>query len=393
MMSLEFSAEQRLLRQVVREYAEAELAPRYRERDRNSQFPRDAWRKLAGLGITGLAVSEECGGSAGGGGSSYVSIGIVAEELARCDHSASYFMLIVPIVGELLDRHGSEAVRKQWLAPFISGDALVGLGLTEPAGGSDAGSLRMRATATSDGYRITGEKSGVTMTMDLDAMIIFARTRREDQDTGITAFLVPMDAPGVARGRIEDMGARSIGRGIVAFDDVWISADNRIGAEGDGLRGVLKGFDCTRVILALMSIGAALKSVEETIDYARTRTSFGRPIGANQGVQFPIAEHYSKLDMARLYCYHTLALRDAGHPHTREAAACKWLGPELAAAAIHDCMILHGHYGWTTELPLELRLRDVIGTEIADGTPQIAKAVVARELIGRDIVRLDGTVA
>lgn len=387
-MNFEFTEEQEALRAAVRSYAEAELAPRYRERDRAAEFPFDVWRKLAEMELTGLAVSEANGGNPGG----YVSIGIVAEELARHDHSSSYFMLIVPIVGELLDKWGSERARKDWLDGFLAGTSVIGLAVTEASGGSDAASMRTRAIWTGDGYRLTGEKSGVTMTMAAHAMIVFARTFVDGADRGITAFLVPMDAAGVSRSPIDDMGTRSIGRGIVAFDDVFVPLDHRVGEDGDGFKGVMVGFDCTRVILALMSIGAAMKSIDETIELVRQRESFGRPLAANQGVQFPIAEHYTKLEMARLYCYRALWLRDQGRPHTREAAACKWIGPELSAAAIHDCMILHGHYGWTRDLPLELRLRDVIGTEFADGTPQIAKAVVARELLGRKYVRLDGSV-
>ncbi|WP_432841508.1 acyl-CoA dehydrogenase family protein [Dactylosporangium sp. CA-092794] len=387
-MNFEFTPEQQMLRAAVRAYAEAELAPAYRDRDTSGEFPFDVWRRLADMEITGLAVSEANGGNPGG----YVAIGIVAEELARGDHSSAYLMLITPIVGELLDRWGTDRAKKDWLTRFLAGTSVISLAVTESSGGSDAAAMRMKAVATPDGYRLTGEKSGVTMTMAVDALIVFARAVVDGVDKGITAFLVPMDAPGVSRHPIDDMGARSIGRGIVAFDDVLVPVDYRLGEEGTGFREVMIGFDCTRVILALMSIGAAMKSIEETLEYARQRTSFGRPLAANQGVQFPLAEHHTKLEMARLYCYYALWLRDTGRPHTREAAACKWIGPELSVAAIHDCMILHGHYGWTRDLPLELRLRDVIGTEIADGTPQIAKSVVARELLGRGFVRLDGTV-
>jgi cyclohexanecarboxyl-CoA dehydrogenase len=182
------------------------------------------------------------------------------------------------------------------------------------------------------------------------------------------------------------MGARGIVRGSLFLEDVRIPAANRIGAEGGGFTSVMGTFDYTRALIGLMCLGAAQASIDETIAYLKGRTAFGKPLSANQGTSFPIADWAAKIEMARWLCYRTLWLRDQGLPHTREAAMCKMQCPDIAAGAAHESLLLHGHYGYTKDYPVEQRLRDIVGQQIADGTTQIQKLIVARELFGREFV-------
>ncbi len=220
--------------------------------------------------------------------------------------------------------------------------------------------------------------------MAAQAAIVFARTDPTGRARGVTAFLVPLDLPGVSRSPLRDMGTRAIGRAVLAFDHVRLPASHRIGEEGTGFYQVMQGFDYNRIGIALACLGVAQQSVEETMAYVKERKAFGRAIARFQGVSFPIAEAATHLEACRWLCYRALWLADQGRPHTKESAMTKWWGPRLAVDTIHQCLLLHGHYGYTDELPFEQRMRDVIGLEIGDGASEVMKMVVARELMGRE---------
>jgi cyclohexanecarboxyl-CoA dehydrogenase len=208
---------------------------------------------------------------------------------------------------------------------------------------------------------------------------VFARTPK-----GPTAFLVDLDDASVHRQRFRDPGLRPVGRGSVTFEDTFVPRGRLLGEEGRGFNLVMHEFDYSRALLGLMSIAAAERAIEMTVAYTRERSTFGRPLSSNQGVTFPIAEHLTKLEAARWLCYRALSLRQAGRPHTREAAMVKWWAPHIAIRAIEDCVVLHGHVGWSDEMPLQSMRRDVSALLIGDGTPQIQKLIIARETFGRD---------
>ena len=231
---------------------------------------------------------------------------------------------------------------------------------------------------------ITGEKSGISLGMVADAGIVFARTDPAKKAAGVTAFLVPLDLPGVARSPLRDMGSRAVGRAVLSFDHVRVPVSHRLGEEGTGFYEVMKGFDWNRVLIALVCLGAAQVSLEETMAYVKERKAFGRSLATFEGVSFPIAEAATYIEAARWLSYRALWLADRGQPYTKESAMLKWWVPRLAVETIHQCLLLHGHYGYTDELPLEQRLRDVVGLEIGDGTANVMKIVVARELMGRE---------
>lgn len=381
-MDFSFSDEQRMVQDSIRAFARAELLPKYTYWDRNDEFPREQWRKMGALGLLGLRVPVVHGGQE----ADCVTAGLAIEEVARGDFNCGYGMLNSCFAGDILGKFASEAVKSVWLPAMASGEKVLCVCLTEPHCGSDAAAIRTRAVRRGGTYVLNGEKSGVTLLMVGDAAIVFAKTDPAAGAKGVSAFLVPLDRPGITRYPYSDMGARGIVRGSLFLEDVEIPAENLIGPENGGFSRVMQTFDYTRALIGLMCLGAAQVTVEETVAYLKQRQAFGRPLSANQGVSFPLAEWSAKMEMARWFCYRTLWLRDQGQPHTRESAMCKMQVPVIAADTVHECLILHGHYGYTKDFPVEQRLRDVIGQEIADGTPQIMKIIVARELFGRDFV-------
>ena len=379
-MDFSFTAEQNAFREMIADYAKKELLPNYTRWDREREFPRGIWKRLSELGVTGMLVNEEYGGAGG----DFVTMGIAAEEIGKADFNAAYTTIIGGIVGIFLQEFAQGPVRDTYLPRLAQGDYIIGVGLTEPGGGSDAAAMTTVAKREGDEYVLSGEKSGVSFVPVADAFIVFAKTDPEAGARGVSAFFVPMDSDGVSRTELEDMGNRPIKRGSVFFDGVRVPEEYRIGEEGRAFSMIMNAFDFSRAIIALQCVGAAEQSLTETAEYVKQREAFGQPLAKFQGVSFDIAESHAHLELVRLYSYHTLWLRQSGMAHTKQAAICKWLGPKIAADVIHRCMILNGHYGYTQELPLEQRLRDVIGLEIGDGTSHIQKLIIARELLGRE---------
>jgi cyclohexanecarboxyl-CoA dehydrogenase len=379
-MDLTFSPEQDELVRTLRQFARRELAPRSAHWDRTGEFPWEAWRRMGELGLLGLRVPEAYGGQS----ADFLTFGIAMEEIGRGDFSCTYGIQLAGLAGEILGRSGGEEIKSRWLPPTASGEAVVALALTEPGAGSDAANLACRAERDGDGYVITGEKSGISLGMAAQAAIVFARTDPAGRARGVTAFLVPLDLPGVSRSPLRDMGTRAIGRAVLAFDHVRLPASHRLGEEGTGFYQVMQGFDYNRIGIALACLGVAQQSVEETMGYVKERKAFGRALARFEGVSFAIAEAATHLEACRWLCYRALWLADQGRPHTKESAMTKWWGPRLAVDTIHQCLLLHGHYGYTDELPFEQRMRDVIGLEIGDGASEVMKMVVARELMGRE---------
>lgn len=378
-MDFAFTPEEEMFAQTVRRYALERLKADYATWDRGTPFPRERFRDLAEVGISGLRVPEQYGGTGG----SYVSLGIAAEEISRGDYNYSLLVQLAGIGADLLANHAQERVQREWLPRLADGDAVVAFGLTEPGAGSDAANIKTTAVRDGDDYVVTGEKTSITFAGLADACVVFARTGGEGA-RGISALLVPLDEPGVSRQVGRSPGERLTQRGSLFFDQVRIPSDHRLGAETGGFVQAMVAFDYNRAIIALACVGAAQQSLDETIAYVKERHAFGRPLAKHEGVSFQIAEHLTLIAAARLLAYQCLWLRDRGQPHTKEAAMAKWFGPKVSVDAIHACIILHGHYGYSMDLPFEQRLRDVIGLEIGDGTPEIMKGIIARETIGRE---------
>ena len=381
-MHLAFTAEQEELSRTLRSFARKELAPRSGQWDRTGEFPRDAWRQMGELGLLALRMPAAYGGH----DADYMTFGIAMQEIGRGDFSCTYGIQLAGLAGEILGRSATDEIKARWLPPTARGATVIALALTEPGVGSDAANLACRAERDGEDYVITGEKSGISLGMVAEAAIVFARTDPAGRARGVTAFLVPLDLPGVSRGPLRDMGTRAIARAVLGFDHVRVAASHRLGQEGTGFYQVMQGFDYNRVGIALASLGVAQVSVEETIAYVRERKAFDRSLASFQGVSFAIAEAATHLEACQWLCYRALWLADHGQPYTKESAMTKWWGPRLAVETIHQCLLFHGHYGYTDELRFEQRMRDVIGLEIGDGTAEVMKMVIARQLLGRELL-------
>ena len=378
-MDFGFSEIERDFAESLRRYARERLRPEYSKWDRGTPYPRERLRELATLGIPGLRVPASYGGTE----ATYVMGGIAAEELARGDYNVTLFVQLSMIAADLISGFATAPCKERWLRGLARGDEIVAFGLTEPGAGSDAAALATTATRDGDSYVVNGEKASITFAGMADACIVFARMGGGGA-RGIGAVVVPLDAPGVSRRVYRSVGERLSQRGSLTFESVRVPTENRLGDESGGFIQAMTAFDYNRAIIALACVGAAQQSLDETIEYAKQRHTFGKPIATREGVSFQIAEHLTMLAAARLLAYQCLALRDQGQPHTREAAMAKWLGPKASAEAIHAAIVLHGWIGYDQELPHEQRLRDVIGLEIGDGTPEIMKAIIARETFGRE---------
>ena len=379
-MDFALSPEQEELVKTLRVFARKELASRSREWDRTGDFPWPAWKQMGELGLLGLRIPTAYGGQ----DADLMTFGLAMEEVARGDFSCTYGIQLAGLAGEIVGTNGTEEVKRRWLPPTARGEEIIALALTEPGAGSDAAHLACRAERDGDSYVITGEKSGISLAMAAQSAVLFARTGSTSGARGVTAFLVPLDLTGVARSRLRDMGSHCVGRAVLSFDHVRVPLSHRLGDEGQGFYQVMHGFDYNRVGIALASLGVAQVSLEETMTYVKERRAFGKPLATFEGISFRIAELATQIDACRGLCHRALWLADQGRPYSKESAMTKWWGPKLAVETIHQCLLFHGHYGYTDELPFEQRMRDVIGLEIGDGTAEVMKTIVARELMGRE---------
>lgn len=383
-MDTTLNEQQEAFREAAQRFAAEKLAPHYQKRATEHRLDRAMLREMGSLGLIGVDIPETYGGL----GESSVTAGLIIEQIAYADFNASYVQLLASLMGGMVAQHATADVAKEWLPRVTRGEAIIGLGLTEPRGGSDAANLILRAEKSGNGYRLNGEKTSMSCADQCDAAVIFARTGKvEDGARGVSAFFVDLNQKGITRTHFDDIGTKPVGRGSVFFDDVFIPAECLMAEENKGFSKIMTGFDYSRALIGLECIGPAQASVDEAWQYSRERTAFERPIAQFQGVSFPLAEAETQLTMMRQLCFHTLSLRDRRLPHTAEAAMCKWYVPKTTCEIIHQCLLTHGHYGYTTDLPFHQRYLDVMGLQIGDGTAQIQKLVIAREKVGRVAVQ------
>lgn len=375
-MSFDLNDDQLAFQETARRFAREKLAPGYQRREVEGRIDRALVREMGALGLIAPELPEEMGGL----GAPSLTSGLIAEAIGYADVNAAYIQILGSLNGKIIAGHAPPELAQQWLPRLVSGEVIVAIGLTEPRGGSDAANLALSARRKGDTYILKGEKSSISMADQADAVVLFARTGTPESGAhGVSAFLVPMNTPGVTTLRYNDLGSKAIGRSSICFDDVVIPTQNRLADEGAGFVQVMQGFDFSRALIGLQVLGSAQASLDESWAYVQERKAFGAALSKNQGVTFPLAEAETMVEATRQLCYRTLALKDAGKPHTAEAAMCKWLAPKTAVDVIHQCLLTHGHYGWSLDLPHQQRLRDVMGLEIGDGTAQIMKLIIARE--------------
>lgn len=377
-MNFAFNEQQNAIRDSVARFSADVLAPGYRKRDRDGNIERSVIQQMGEMGLLGGELAEEFGGS----GLDCVTAGIIIEEISKGDFNVGYIPLLASLNGQIIAQHASPELATEWLTAITSGQKIVCIALTEPSGGSDAASLRLKAERKGDVYVLNGEKTSISMADQADVAVVFARTgTQESRANGISAFLVPMTLPGISTTRFEDAGQRAIGRGSIFFDNVEVPASHRLGDEGKGFKQVMQGFDYSRALIGLQCLALAQQSLDETWQWLTERQAFGQNLSAFQGLTHPLAELQTYVHAARLQCYYALWLKDNKLPHNAEAAMNKWWGPKLAFDVVNQCLLAHGHTGYGEDLPFSQRLRDVLGLQIGDGTAQIMKNIIAREFV------------
>ena len=385
-MDFDLSEEQQLLKKTVRGFAESELAPHSREWDEKQEFPREVFGKLAGLGLMGVAWPVEYGGS----GMSTLDWAIVMEELARVDAGVA---LSLAAHHSLCSAHvflaGSEEQKRAWLVPLAKGDKVGCWGLTENSAGSDAGGTKTTAVREGAHWILNGSKTFITNGRVADLAVVMAVTDRSRGKKGISAFVVERGTPGFRAGKKEDkLGVRSSDTSELVFEDCRIPAGHLLGVEGMGFVDTLRILDRGRIGIAAFSVGIAQASLEASMRYARERRQFGHMIADFQAVQFKIAEMATRTAAARLLTWRAAALRDRGREHTAESSMAKLFAGEAAVEIALDAIQIHGGYGYTKEYPVERYLRDAKLGTIGEGTSEVQRLVIARELLGlRGMVR------
>ena len=378
-MDFRLSDEQELLRRSVREFAETEIRPHVMEWDEAQHFPKELLPKLASLGLMGIQFEEMWGGA----GMSAVDYCICIEELARVDPSVSLSVAAHNGLGAAhINMFGTDAQKQKYLVPLAKGEKLAAWGLTEAQSGSDAAAMRTTATRHGDGWVINGSKQFITHGTYGDTMVAMAVTDRAKGNRGISAFIVERGTPGFRAGKKEDkLGMRASETSEVNFENCFVPGDNLLGDEGQGFINTLQVLDAGRIGIAALAVGLAQGAFEAARTYAFVREQFGRPIGSFQSIRAKLVENASRVEAARLLTYRAAAMKDQGRRMTLESAMAKLYASEIAVRASEDGVQIHGGYGFVKDYPAEKFFRDVKLTTIGEGTSEIQRLVIARQLL------------
>ncbi len=372
------SEQHQMIRDALRDFSQQQLAPNAAAWDRDSTFPRDALKQLAGLGAFGVAVPEEQGGA----GLDYLALALVIEEIAAGDGGTSTIISVnnCPVCSIGMS-YANAAQKEQWLRPLASGDMLGAFALTEPHAGSDASALRTTARRDGDHYVLNGVKQFITSGKNADVTIVMAVTDKEAGKRGISAFWVPTDTPGYLVARIEDkLGQHSSDTAQIVLEDCRIPAANLIGEEGMGYKIALSGLEGGRIGIASQAVGMARAAFDAALLYAKDRQSFDKPLFEHQAVQFRLADMATQLEAARQMVWHAAAMKDAGLPCLKEAAMAKLFASEMAEKVCSDAIQILGGYGYLADFPVERIYRDVRVCQIYEGTSDIQKILIGRAL-------------
>ena len=379
-LDFEFSEEQKLIKKSAEEFCRKEVSPYIDKWLKDRIFPRELMKKCASIGWTGMNIREEYGGTP----LDNVSQGIITEVIGKYEVPTQIFLSLQ--LSRLLN-YATEECKEKFTGKFLDGDLIICGGFTEPGCGSDAAAITTRAVKDGGEYLINGEKACISGPLYSDIFVISAKTAEipGKPHKAISLILVEKDREGVEAYELETMAPGFKGDfGGVKFDNVRVPVANLIGEENKGFYLLMNEFNLIRVHVALMALGAAEKSIEEAIEYAKQRRAFGLPISKFQAVSFRLAEHWTKIEAAKLLAYRALWLADKGTPNWAEASAAKWYGCEVAFNAINDALQTYGAYGYTTEYPVERRFRAIRGALIGDGTGDIQKLIISRILFGRE---------
>jgi alkylation response protein AidB-like acyl-CoA dehydrogenase len=379
-MDLDLSTEQQEFQKVVRGFVDDAIRPNAERWDEEAELPMEAVKQMAELGLFGLPFPEEYGGA----GADFLTLCLAIEEIARVDSSLAITLEAAVGLGAMpIYRFGNEDQRQRWLPPLAKGENLAGFGLTEPGGGSDAGATKTSAKLEDGSWVINGSKSFITNsgTPITSFVTVTAITGDVGGKKEISAIVVPADTPGFEVGKpYRKMGWHHSDTHELSYNDCRVPEENLLGNRGEGFKNFLKILDDGRIAIAALAVGLAQGCVDESVKYAKERTAFGRPIGDFQGLQFMIANMAMKTDLARQAYYRAAWLAEQGRPYKKEAAMAKLYASEIAVDVARDAVQVHGGYGYIEEFPVCRHFRDSKILEIGEGTSEVMRILIAREL-------------
>jgi alkylation response protein AidB-like acyl-CoA dehydrogenase len=377
-MDLDLTDAQRLAAETFRAFADKEVAPCAADIDRTDEFPRDLYRRLAGLGVLGMTLPPEYGGA----GADTVTWTLCQEELARASAAVAHAQLLSTILGELLLAHASESQRQRWLPAMVRGEAICAIAQTEPGGGSDVAGLQTTARPTADGWSLNGTKRFISAASVCDLAVVVATTDPARGREGIALFLVEPGAPGFHRGGKDHvMGLRGSGTGELVFEDCRVPRSALLGPAHGGFKRAMESLNVGRIGIAAQALGVAQAGLEAALAYAKTRVAFGRPIAELQAIQLMLADMSAQVESTRLLVRRAAFLKDRGRPLARAAAEAKLVAAETAVKVTGDALQVHGASGYVTDFPIERLYRDARVYPIFEGTSQIQRLVIARQLL------------
>jgi alkylation response protein AidB-like acyl-CoA dehydrogenase len=378
-MTFDLPQDLQQIQRTVRAFCEAEVKPRAREWDEEETFPREVVRELGELGIMGIAVPEEYGGA----GMGALAAAVVVEEVARFDGSLALTVASHNGLGTgHILRFGTEEQRRRYLPPLARGERLGAWALTEPGSGSDAAAMRTTAVRRGDRWILNGSKTFITQGTVGDTFVVLARTDPERKQQGITAFILERGLPGFTRRPIHGkLGMRSSDTAELVMEEVEVPDAQRLGAVGEGFVNTLQILDRGRITIGALAVGLARGALEEGRAYARERKAFGRPIAEFQAIGFMLADMATELAAARLLVHRAAALCDTGAPFGKEASMAKLFASEAAMRATSKAIQIHGGYGYTRDFPVERYFRDAKLTEIGEGTSEVQRMVISRDIL------------
>lgn len=384
-MDFDLSADHRLLRETIRAFMLAEVAPVIDEHERERRFPSEIVRRIGELGWLGIPIPEDEGGA----GLDTLAYAIAIEEIGRGWGSLGLIVAAHTSLGcGPLHLAGTDEQKQRYLVPMASGRVIGAYGLTEPGAGSDAGGTRTTARLDGDSWVIDGAKRFITNAGQAGTYIVTARTGETAKgDPEISAFIVPADTPGFSVGRLEDkLGLHASATGELHFAGAKVPVANLLGERGQGFRTFLKILDGGRISIGALAVGLAQAALDAAIPYAQTREQFGRPIGSFQGVAFMVADMATEIEAARALVWKAAWLKDQGRDFGLAAAQGKLFASEVSSRATNAAIQIHGGYGYVTDYPVERFMRDAKLTEIGEGTSEIQRLVIARKILGLRVV-------
>jgi len=378
-MDFSLTEDQKMLKTMLRDFAKKELEPVAAQIDETEEFPAEQVRKIADLGLMGLTIPEEYGGS----GKGMIEFCIAVEELAQaCAAAAAIFRVSLSLAISPIRLYGTDEQKRRFLVPHAKGEKLACFALTEAGAGSDPASLETTAVRQGDGYLLNGNKLFTTLGAEADIAVVFATIDKSLRHRGITAFIVEKGTPGFSVGKHErKLGLHGVSATELIFENCRVPEENRLGEESQGFRVALDALDESRVTVGAEAVGIAQAAFNAALNYAKERQQFGQPIANFQAIQWMLADMATQIEAARLLTYQAAYLQDQGLPFIKEAAMAKLFASEVSSFVTNKAIQIHGGYGYTKDYPLERYLRDAKVTEIYEGTSEMMRMTIARQLI------------